>query len=435
MKISIFTTFRDADPAYSLNRVVQTQIKMLTDNGYQPTVIVAEGFEPIEEYLKAKVVSIPNVPVSNSVEVDKTFDQDVEALKTALRPILLESDVVLTHDLVYQPAALKHNVAIRDLMKEKELKDKVAFIHWIHSAGAPAALQRFKGGTGGSKYLETVGQPFPNSFYIAFNRFSVPRIASWFGVEESLVKYVPHPHDFYEFWHPDAIKIAEKGNLLNKDVIILYPVRLDRGKQPEYIIKIANAVKQSGRSVSAVFVDFHSTGGDKLTYREELKSLALNLGMSENEVIFASEIDGPDKPLRASFPHQVVSNLFEIANTFILPSKSETYSLIAQEAAVRRNFLILNFDFPPFRSIYGDAPAYRKFSSEIDAMSGMDGQTNTQYSNEDAYWLETAGYINYVQEHTRVLELSNQIRKTRNLNYVFKKNIEPLFFAEDKFNY
>ena len=434
-KITLFTTFRSADPAYSLNRVVQDQIKMLTNHGYKPTVIVAKGFEPVEEYLKCDIVEIPDVPVSNEVYIDKTFDADIAALKEALRPILKDSAVMITHDLIYQPAALKHNLAVRQLVAEDpEIKTK--FLHWIHSATEPQIVQQIRGG--GNKYLETLKIPFPRSLYIAFNTFSVPRIASWFGVEESLVKYVPHPHDFYEFFHEDAIKIAEKGNLLQKDVVMIYPCRLDRGKQAEYIIKIAAAVKETGRSVGAVIVDFHSTGGDKVTYRDEMKALALDLGLSETELIFASEIDkwnNPDAGNRASFPHQVTHDLFSISNTFILPSRTETYSLVAQEAAAARNFCILNYDFPPFRSIYGDAAHYAKFSSNIDVMTGMDGETNTKYTDEAAYWYSLACYINYVQENTRVLALANKIRKERNLNHVFKQNIEPLFFTHGKFNY
>lgn len=430
-RITILTTFRDCQAAYSLNRVVQDQIKMFLEAGYSPKVVVHQGFEPIEEYKKVECVNIPDVVCHNELYIDKTFAEDVVKLKEALKPILENSDIIISHDLIYQPAAVKHNVAIRELMKENNYP--IRFIHWVHSATEPALVQQLRGG--GMQYLEICKIPFPNSFYIAFNQFSIPRIAKWFGIEESDVKYVPHPHDFYEFWHPQAIQIAKKGNLLQKDVIILYPVRLDRGKQPEYVIKIAHAVKESGRSVGCVIIDFHSTGGDKVTYRKELQLMALDLGMTESEVFFTSEMNGEDK-LIGEFPHQVVSNLFEIANTFILPSKSETYSLIAQEAAVHRNFCILNFDFPPFRSIYGDAAYYLKFSSGIDAMTGFDGETNIKFADEKLYWKDAANYINYVQEHTRVLALANKIRKERNLDFVFRHHIEPLFsVTKDKFNY
>lgn len=429
--ITILTTFRDAQAAYSLNRVVQDQIKMFLEAGYGPKIVVHQGFEPIEEYKKVECIVIPDVACHNELYIDPTFKEDVAKLKEALKPIIADSDIVITHDLVYQPAAVKHNVAIREILKENNYPTR--FIHWVHSATEPALVQQLRGG--GLQYLEICKTPFPNSFYIAFNQFSIPRIAKWFGTEESNVKYVPHPHDFFEFWHPQAIEIAKRGNLLQKDVVIIYPVRLDRGKQAEYPIKVAHAVKELGRSVGCVIVDFHSTGGDKVTYRKELQLLALDLGMTENEVFFTSELNGVEH-LIAEFPHQVTSNLFEISNTFILSSKTETYSLIAQEAAAHRNFCILNFDFPPFRSIYGDAPYYLKFSSGMDANTGLDGETTTKYADEKLYWRDAANYIVYVQEHTRVLALSNKIRKERNLDFVFRHHIEPLFsVTEDKFNY
>ena len=429
--ITIFTTFRSADAAYSLNRVVQQQIKMFLKHNYEVQVVVAQGFKPIEEYERVKCIEIPDVPVHNDVYIDKTFDEDVIKLKEALKPILEASDIMITHDLVYQSAALKHNTAVRQLINEMGDSCKTKFIHWIHSAGEPAIIAQLRGG--GNKYLEMVKQPFPRSLYITFNQYSTPRLANWFGIEQDLVKYVPHPHDFCEYFHPRATQIVEKGNLLQKDVVIVYPCRLDRGKQPEYVIKIGHAIKSLGRSVGVVIMDFHSTAGDKVTYRNELKNLALTLGMAEDEVMFTSELDG-ETPIY-EMPNQVVSNLFEISNTFILPSKTETYSLVAQEAAAKRNLCILNFDFPPMRSIFGDAPHYVKFSSCIDAMTGMDGGTETKYTDEAAQWKSVAQYILYSQEHTRVLALFNKIKKERNLDTVFRKHIEPLLFATGQYNY
>jgi len=428
--IYIFTTFRDADPAYSLNRVVQDQIKMLLLKGYKPKIIVAEGFKPIDEYEKVECITIPNVAVFNEVKIDDSWKPDLDKLKEALLPILQDADVMLTHDLVYQPAALKHNVAIRSLLEEHpDIKCK--FLHWVHSAMQPAVVQSFKGYTGDS-YLEVVKKRFPNSLYIAFNTYQVPRVASWFGVEEDMVKVVPHPHDFMEDFNEFSRDITTKLDLLSKDVVMIYPCRLDRGKQAEFIVKIAHAVKKTGKSVGAVVMDFHSTGGDKVTYRNEMKDMAKNLGL-ENDVLFASELY--EGRLIASMPHKTVRDLMSISNTFILPSKSETYSLVAQEAMAMKNFCILNFDFPPFRSIYGDYPMYRKFSSNINIQDGLDGDTNTTYGNESDYWYSTAQYINYVQEHSRVLAGFNYIRKTRNLKAVMENHLEPLLFANHEMKY
>ncbi len=428
-QITIITTFNSADEAYSLNRIVIDQIKMFTMAGYKINVVVAEGFVPKGWYENpaVKILKIPNVPVSNELYIDKTFNEDVENLKKVFEPILKETDVAITHDIVYQPAAVKHNLALRQIVKEKEFK--TTFLHWIHSSTKPSVLSGLRGGN--NQYLELVGTPFPRSFYIAFNQYSIPRIAGWFGVEESQVKYVPHPHDFFEGKDPLTIKIVSKLNLLSKDIVCMYPCRLDRGKQPEVVIKIMHQVKEMGRTISCIIADFHSTAGDKVKYREEMKNLGATMGLSPTELVFLSEFEPQEgQQDRYELPHNVISELFEFTNTFILPSKSETYSLVAQEAAMKRNLVVLNQDFPPFRSIYGDSAIYKQFSSNIDAITGLDGETTTRYSDEKGYYKDVANIICYGQEHTRVLSLFNELRKKRNLKTVFIKHIEPLLMAD-----
>ncbi len=432
-KVCIITNFKSADEAYSLNRVVINQIKMFTSAGYKIKVIVAEGFKPEDWYANplVEVYEIPDVPVSNELGIDKTFDEDIDKLKVAFEEILKDVDVAITHDVVYQPASIKHNLALRSLLQEKKID--LHFLHWIHSATQPAILSGIQGGS--SVYKSLIETRFPNSFYIAFNEYSVPRIAKWFKIEEDDVKYVPHPHDFYEYKDVQTVLIAHSLNLLSKDVVCMYPCRLDRGKQPHMVVEIMAQVKKNGRSVCLIIPDFHSTDGDKVKYREEMKTLGLDLGLNDKELVFLSDFLGKDKPAY-EVKHQVIQELFGFTNVFILPSRSETYSLVAQEAMANRNFLVLNQDFPPFRSIYGDSPLYKQFSSNMDSQSGGDGETNVRYENEMEYMNDIAKYICYAQEHTRVLVGFNKIRQQRNLKYVFQHNIEPLLHGEpSKYNY
>lgn len=434
-KITIITTFRSADEAYSLNRIVIDQIKMFTKAGYKLDIIVAKGFEPKGWYAHKDVTCqyIPDVPVHNDLKIDETFEKDVESLMVEFEKLLKDTDVAITHDVTYQPAAMKHNAALRTLANMGKVK--ATFLHWIHSATCPSVLQDLRGG--GEKYLDSFSKPFPNSFYIAFNEYSIPRIAKWFKIEEDKVKYIPHPHDFFEDKDDLVEKISDRGQILQKDVVCMYPCRLDRGKQPHLVLETIAQIKKLKRSVCLIIADFHSTAGDKVTYRDEMKTRAIDLGLAEDELIFLSEFDVPeDQDFRYEIPHKVINQLFELTNVFILPSRSETYSLVAQEAVAKRNFIVLNQDFPPFRSIYGDAAYYRQYSSDMDAMNGLDGNTNTEYSDAETYHNATAKYINYVMENTRVLKLFNKIRQTRNLDYVFSKHIEPLMYADPKeFNY
>src|SRR3989304_8833507 len=98
-KIILFTQFSEISEAYSLNRVVQDQIKMFVKNGYKPTVIVQESFEPAQMYAHPDVTieKIPLVPCHNEVKKDPTFDEDVENIYRRLKEIITDGSVVLTH--------------------------------------------------------------------------------------------------------------------------------------------------------------------------------------------------------------------------------------------------------------------------------------------------------------------------------------------------
>mgnify|MGYP001598900483 CR=1 FL=1 len=436
-KVVIFTTFSSADEAYSLNRVVIDQIKMLTQNGYKIKVIVAAPFEAKGEYLNpnVKIERIPIVSVHNEVKKDETFDADVTALEKSLTEILTGADVVITHDIIYQNACLKHNFAAR---KVAEKMPNLRWLHWIHSATSPVTLAALRDYFS-DEYLQLVSKPFPNARYVFFNNWSVPRVAKNFGVEEKLVKVVHHPTDLYELLKiSDPVrKIAEKYEFLKADVICVYPVRLDRGKQVEYMVKTIASMKRLDLTVKAIVIDFHSTAGDKVTYRDTLKQTAIDYGLSEGELLFTSQLR-PEWSYETS--HEVVGDFMRLSNVFIMPSVSESYSLITQEAGMNRCVVVANYDFPPFRDIFGPNVIYRKFSSNVDANSGQDGFTKTNYggdvseeqrpSEEKKYHYETGAMIKAKLNDGGPIALASFLRKERNLQAIFKKELEPLLYSD-----
>ena len=434
-KIIIFTQFSEISEAYSLNRVVQDQIKMFVRNGYKPTVIVQESFVPAQMYAHPDVTieKIPLVPCHNEVKKDPTFDQDVDAIEKRLQNIITDGSVVLTHDVIYQPAALKHNFAARRVAARVNAK----WLHWIHSATSPMTLGALQPHFS-DEYLTLVKKPFPNSTYIFFNNYSIPRIANNFTVSEEQVKVVHHPTDVCGFLgiSPEVQELVDKKKILSADAICTYPIRSDRGKQVEYVIKTMALLKEFDLSIRIIIIDFHSTGGDKITYREELKNIAIDMGLNSNELTFTSE-ERPE--WNVEVPNKVVRDFQLLSNVFISPSVSESYSLITQEAGLTKQVVVLNFDFPPFRDIFGPDAIYRKYSSNIDIMNGMDGTTNTEYGpnniskEERKKWERDYHYITAGMIAERLLHpemaLAIKLRKERNLDYVFKHELEPLLYG------
>ena len=431
-KVCILTTFTGFDQSYSLCRIVDTQIRMLVGSGYEPVVIVKQGFRPEEMFALKEVTLryIPPFPASNFINeaVDETFKDDVEKLKLALIENLKDVDVVFTHDLIYQPESLKLNFAARQAIEADEHMKKIRWLHWIHSATSPATLGKEL--QQDDTYFNIVSQRFPNSFIVFPNAYSVPRVARNFGYEEDQVKVVHHSTNLPGFsgWDPLVTKLVMDKNMLGADAIAVYPIRLDRGKQVEVVIKIMAQLKKLNYTVRVIVADFHSTGGDKVTYREELKQIATDWGLNDFDMTFTSEFH---EAWKTSCPNKVIHDLFELSNVFIMPSKSETYSLIAQEAALCGNLLMLNHDFAPFRDIYGEHAIYKQFSSNI-GFDGLDGDVTTTYGDEKGYFYDCAMRIKYELENNMVLAQQKRLRKERNPLFVFKNELEPLLAYESE---
>lgn len=429
-RVAILTTFTGWDPAYSLCRVVDEQIRMLVFGGYKPVVFVKEGFRPEEAFALKEVELrfIPSVPASNFISeaVDETFKEDVDKLQKALVKGLQDIDVVLTHDLIYQPESLKLNFAARKAIEEDDKVKKVRWLHWVHSATSPATLGKELGQQ--DSYFDIAQKRFPNSFVIFPNSYSIPRVARNFGFEEDQVKVVHHSTNLPGLckWEPLVTQLVMEKNMLTADAIAVYPIRLDRGKQVEVVIKIMAQLKKLNYTVRVIIVDFHSTGGDKVVYRDELKQMATDWGLNDFDLTFTSEYH---ESWKSSVPHKAVHDFFELSNTFIMPSKSETYSLITQEAALCGNILMLNHDFAPFRDIYGKSAIYKQFSSNI-GFDGLDGNINTSYEDEKGYFHDCAMRLKYELENNIVLAQQKRLRKFRNPIYVFKEEIEPLLYSE-----
>ncbi|MFA5013937.1 MAG: glycosyltransferase [Actinomycetota bacterium] len=429
--VAILTSFTSHDGSYSLCGVVANQIRMLVAGGYEPVVIVKAGFrrEDVYELPQVKLRYIPVVPCSNYINeaVDATFKDDVEKLKVALVENLKDVDVVLTHDLIYQPESLKLNFAARKAIDEDEHIKKIRWLHWVHSATSPYTLGKEL--KQGDAYFDVIATRFPNSFVIFPNSYSIPRVARNFGYEEDQVKVVHHSTNLPSFgkWEPMVTQLAMEKNLFNADAMAIYPVRLDRGKQVEVVIKTMAELKKLNYSVRVVVCDFHSTGGDKVTYRKDLHQIAIDWGLNDQDLTFTSEFH---ESWHVSIPNKAVHDLMELSNVFIMPSKSETYSLVAQEAALLGNLLVLNHDFAPFRDIYGRHAIYKQFSSNI-GFDGLDGDISTTYSDEHGFYHDVAMRIKYEIENNMVLAQQKRLKRYRNPMWIFKNEIEPIFYSND----
>lgn len=404
MKTAILTDFVSHDPAYSLCGVVANQAKMLA--GEDLTVFVRQGFriEDAAPYGPRVVILDPGKTGSNTVDVTPDSEREIDSLVEQFDRHLAGIDVVLTHDLIYQANMWKYHVAAR---RYAGRHPETRWLHWVHSSTDLGTSKQ----TG--KYAAELKGPFPNARLVAMHKEEINRKGGMYGYERDQIVVIPNPFDPMEDYDPLTRTILG-DRAYAADCIIVYPARLDRGKQVEVIGEIGDALNTQGWTTRVIVIDFHSTGGDKAAYRQSLKDRFGGF------MAFTSDLPGGGYAL----PHKVVMDLFDYADVFIHPSRSESDPLTVPEAMWKRNQLLLNFDLPVFRQYLGDA-LFGKFSSNMDVTTGLVGATDTAYSDRPAYMRDMARAIAYMIVQNPILANHRMVRQTRTIEAVRDKYLLP----------
>lgn len=421
-EIYLLTNFSTYLKSFSPIIVVGEQLKMLKRNGYKPILIVTETWNPPEDSIFAQVETKYMFPTGQHDPDTKVeqVEEMVDITYNQMKEIFPEDAIVLTHDLIFLPDYTIYNLAARKLANERP---RMRWLHWVHSATNPRQVAQERAMFGDS-FVNALSSKFPNSYICYPNANDTYRVAANFGFEENEIIEVPHSTDPTEGMSPLVQRLYDEKNLGNADVLMVLPVRLDRGKNVEMNVRLIAGFRQIGVRPHLVVCDFQSTGGDKVTYRNELKNLAIELGI-EDCVTFMSEFD---ELTSMEIDHSIILELFTLSNIFMLASKSETYSLIAQEAMLKGNFCMLNYDFPAFRQIYGKKAIYRGFGANVDS-NGLNGETTRNWNNIIQYFQDLAKEIKYWLENDKVIAAKTWVRTRRNPDYVFREHVEPLIMA------
>lgn len=424
-EVYILTNFSTFLRSFSPIIVVGEQLKMFQNAGYDVTLIVSDGWDPPGDSIFGRTTTSFLSPVAyqDPPVINEMFNEDVELIFNQLDEVIPDGATVLTHDLIFLPDYTKHHLAARRLA---QTKDKIRWINWVHSATGPNTLIQERE-MYGEAYKQLLESKFPNSIIAYPNAQDIPRVARNFHYEEYEVIEVPHSTDPVEGMHPIVQRLYAERHLGDAEVLMIYPIRFDRGKKPEMHVRLVAALKEIGMTAHVVYCDFQSTGGDKVVYKNEVKELAETLGVID-DITFLSEFDDM---CQLEVEHSLILDLFTLSNVFILPSRSETYSLIAQEAMLKGNLCILNHDFPAFRQIYGKKALYRQFDGAEIAFDGFDGKTDTAHTDIDAYFRERLaipirGWI----ENDKLLSAKTWVRTQRNPDAVFRNYIEPLIMRD-----
>jgi len=426
--LAILTTFQDLPRSYGLVPVVLNQVKQLVNQGWEVGLYAQQGFET---HIDAGDVPegcelIPRVPFVHLYDYqpgtkeqkhkvdgvgehhpngNKTnFKKQVKLIDEALDPWLMEYPVVITHDVLFQTWFLTHNQAVRNIGKRHP---EIRWLHWLHSGPSPRPDE-----VGYPHTLRYTGMG--NSVFVSPNETMKPQFAEMYDVPQKHVKAVYHIFDPFEFFemHPLSVEMTKRFKLHSCDALVVWPTRMDH-PAPKGMYEAIHLVSQMNRFADVKFLFLNSWSGTDRAKNNiaSLKREAEKWGMPKGNLIFSSEID---VKYENGVPHRVVKDMLTLGDMLVLPSKSETFSLIMAEAAACKNMLILNEDLEVFTELGGDRVDYIPTGSEWDGEKverhhwkgepPKEGEKKKE--DPERFWRETAhrllarlGYVDYHCEH------------------------------------
>lgn len=425
MKIAILTMFNGLDSTYSLVNVVADHLTMLLHAGISTKVLVSEscpdeerkGVFADERLEWVKIVNQRlNVPIewhdyaTPSGKVHDSFFEEADLIAADLKKNLLDADVCMMHDILYQGWHLVHNIAVRKV--QSQLPD-LKFIAFTHSLPVNPPLQR-------TYPFSARYEPMPNTLFAYPTASGIPALSKQYHVAEGKCRVVYNPLPSIELLGDDVGTVHRQWDLLKPDILIVYPGRLTTGKRFEKVAALAGAIQTKTEQQTAVlFCDFPAMDTSGTAYKERIRSTGLQFGLPDDSIAFTSDLGFPN-----GYPREAVLELFSLSNLFICPSYSESFGLTVLEAASRGNFLVLNEAVPALEELGKKLHAY---FLRWDARNfGFDSHEN-YLPSERAYYENNAEKIVNLMREDRVLYAKTAIRKSYNPQWIWENQLAPLF--------
>lgn len=359
-KIAVLTDFLDFPMQYGLVPAVLNQLRTLQKHGYGPDLFVVEGTENEESVrLVPKGIKIkPCVPfmhlydyqsgtreqkqkvgpigeyVSEGKPSKTNLKKQIQLAEELLEPELQRYDTIIEHDLLYQTWKIPYNQAIRNI---GERHPSIKWIHWCHSA--PSARPH------NLKYPHTLRfTPMDNSVWVTMNDAMRPGFALQYNTNIENIKTVYHSIDYptYRGFHPLSTEIWNKHQLWKPELIVASVTRFDHAAA-KGVYEIAEFVRELKKLTSTQLIYVNSW-----SHTDKAKQHIEKLRKIDPSAIFTSEFD---PKYEKGVPHEVVRDMFDISNVHIFASKSETFSFTMIEAALGKNYLVINRNLKPLTEL------------------------------------------------------------------------------------
>ncbi|MGC9399065.1 MAG: glycosyltransferase family 4 protein [Anaerolineae bacterium] len=320
--------------------VIKAHAEVMNAFGYPVTVVAGRGEGaalPPKVTLEKRPLLDSRHPeileVSESLaqgEVPETFDTLAARIAEELEPLLRGFDNIIVHNVFTKRFNLPLTAALHQLLDAGTLPHCIA---WCHDLGWVSESSRI--------YLHP-GHPWdllrtyrPELTYVVVSRERQAELAALLErpAEEIRVVYNGVKPETLLGLTEEGAALVERLALLERDLILLMPVRVTHQKNIELALRVVAALKKKLERPFLVLTgppDPHDP--QSMAYFRDLQALRARLGVEE-EMRFVFE-SGPDPERPYTIDEEVVGDLFRVSDVMFMPSHVEGFGMPVLEAGL-----------------------------------------------------------------------------------------------------
>jgi glycosyltransferase involved in cell wall biosynthesis len=336
-----------------VEHIIQQHVRLLTERGYDVSVVAGRPSPVMDVFVLAEIDAArpENARIegelANGVVSDR-FHRTREAIAAQLRPILAGADSVIVHNAFTLHFSLPLTAALWELASDRPPGSVIAWSHdlswtnelYVHAMfpGYPCDLLRI---------------PAPGVQYVTISQERESELLELWDGFEAPIRVVPNGIDVARSLRlsPGTVDVVTRHRLLDRDAVLLLPVRITRRKNIELGMRAVGALRDRG--IDAVYlisgpVAPHHPGRSQ-SYLEMLKALRRELDLEERVVFLADEAG-------RNLDDRTVAELYAVSDALLFPSSQEGFGLPILEAGLARIPAIVA-DIPIFREV-GDGAVW-----------------------------------------------------------------------------
>jgi len=351
-----------------VDHIVHEHARLLAARGYEVQVVAGRPSDtgpPVDVIPEIEAARPENAQVEAELDagvVSSRFWQMRSTVMERLRPFAEWADSIVVHNAF----TLHFNLALTSVLWELAIRRPPgSVVAWCHDLAWSNPLYLPLMHPGHPWNLLRI--PAPNVTYVTVSEERRDELRVLWGSDQVPIRVVPNGIDMFKFLRlsQDTRQIVKRYLLLERDAVLLLPVRITRRKNVEAAIRAVRSLKDRGLDVrfliSGPQAPHHPGRSD--AYLGRLLNLRRELGV-EDEVVFLAH------DLGRTLESETVSELYAVADVLLLPSSQEGFGLPIIEAGLARVPVVLS-DIRIFEEVAGDDAWRFALTSSADTIAGV----------------------------------------------------------------